>query len=78
MYLSHQIKWCQLHDRDAISWYTDGVKAAATGPSLLKASSSAARSDVSRDEICQLVRTFSSRDEFTFLAVISWLFIRVR
>ena len=72
MYLAHPVKGRQHNDCDAISWYTDSVKAAAKGAPKSKDWSFAA---FSKDQLCQLVGYFTLRDEFTLLAVTGWIFL---
>ena len=73
MYLAHLVKARQLNDCDATSRYTDWVRGAAMGLSKARDCSFAARPGVSKDQLCQLVRSFPLQDEFTPLAVIGWI-----
>ena len=69
VYLSHLVKGHQLHDCGATSWCTDRVKVVTKGLSKPKDGPFATRPAVSSEQFCQLVRTFSLRNEFSPLAV---------
>ena len=73
MYLAHLVKACQLNDCDATSRYTDRVRGAALGLSKVRDCPFVARPAVSRDQLRQLVKTFSLHDEFILLAVMGWI-----
>ena len=75
MYLARLATGCQLNDCDATSRYTDRVGAAAAGLSKWKGLSFAAHPAVSKDQLCQSVRTFSFRDEPALVAVVGWSFV---
>ena len=74
MYLLHFVKGRQRNDCDATSCYTGRVEPAAKGLCKSKDGSFDARSAVSREISCYMVRTFSFRYGFALLAVASWTF----
>ena len=79
MYLAHLVKGCQLNDCDSTSWLTERVRGVAKGLAKSKDNSFATRPAISKDQLCQLVRAFSLRDEFSLLAALGWIFLlRIR
>ena len=70
MYLAHLVKWRHLNDCDATSWYTDRLKAAAKALPESKDCFFAARPAISKDQLCQFVRTCSLRDESALFAAL--------
>ena len=75
MYLAHLVNGRRLNDCDATSRYSDGVQAAARGLSNSEVCSFAARPAACEDQLFQLARPFSLRDEFTLLAGTGWSFL---
>ena len=73
MHLAHLVKGRRLIDYGITSQYSGKVKAVAKG--LSTANSFAARPAFTGYQLWQLVGKFSLRDEFTLLAVISWIFL---
>ena len=71
MNLSHLVGRRQPNYCDVAAWYADRVIL-----SNLKDCSLAARPAVSKDQLCQLVRTRPLRHEFTLLAGAPWIFLR--
>ena len=69
MYLVRPAKGRQLKGCDATSRYTDRAKAAAKSLSNSKDRSSASRPSASKDQLRQLVETFSMQDLFTHVVV---------
>ena len=67
MYLAHLVKARQLNDCDATPWYADRVRGAAKGLPKAGNCSFVARPGVSKDHLCQLVRTFPYRRSSLFL-----------
>ena len=79
MYLEHLVKGCQLSDCGATSWLTMRVRGTARGSARSQDTSCPKRPALSRAQLSESVSRFSLRHEFTFLAVLCWIFpLRVK
>ena len=74
LYPSRPVQGYQLNDWAATSCFTERVMAVAEGPFKSKDGRLATRPPASREKFRRLVRTCSLQGEFSFLAVVSWIF----